>query len=135
MSIDFNTAMSEAYSKAMQRKSMGNSIANMTADGVTKSNSPNGGSELSVEDLANAMKKGRVKKEEDNTFISTNGKFLKTERKDKDQEPSLSPMAIKTQESVVQIQNKITSLHDNAVESTNRQNNILRSAQRDPFAK
>lgn len=135
MSVDFNAVMSEAYSKAMQRKNMGNSIANMTSDGVSKSNSPNGGSELSVEDLANAMKTGRLKREEDNSFIATNGKAFKINKNEKDEEATVNPMTLKAQETAVQMQNKISSIQESSAIATNRQNNILRSVQRDPFAK
>jgi hypothetical protein len=139
MSVDFNSMINKALSESQQRRAFGNSAKFLEVDNVSKSTETKSGGELSVEDIANAMKSGRLKKEEDNNFISTNGKSFKINRTKEDKEENvLSPMAMKSQEKIVQMQNKITSIQENAEIATNRQNNVaqsLRSIQRDPFIK
>lgn len=138
MSVDFNSVMSKAFSEAQRRKNIGNAAGFVEVDGVTKS-AESQGSELSVTDIANAMKAGRVKKEEDNNFIATNGRGFKVIRDDKkdDKVNEVSPASMQAQERVNQMQNKITAIQNTAEVAVDRQNNIASSLRsyRDPFIK
>ena len=137
MSVDFNAMISQATNEAQRRRNIGQSAAFVEAEGFNKSaQAQKEGAELSVGDIANAMKAGRTKRQEDNSFVSTNGKGFKVNRGEKDKE--LSPMAIQAQEKIVNMQNQITAIQNNADQSLGRQNNIantLKSYQKDPFAK
>ena len=66
MSVDFNSMINKALSESQQRRAFGNSAKFLEVDNVSKSTETKSGGELSVEDIANAMKSGRLKKEEDN---------------------------------------------------------------------
>ncbi len=135
MSVDFNSMISQAASESQRRKNIGNSFGFVEVDGVTAAaQSQKAGSELSVEDIANAMKSGRVKKESDNRFIEQNGRGFKVNREGN--EESLSPASLQAQEKITNMQNKITAIQNNAEVSLGRQNNIaesLKSYQQNPF--
>ncbi|MFN8576688.1 MAG: hypothetical protein U0354_07510 [Candidatus Sericytochromatia bacterium] len=139
MSVDFNSMINKALSDVQQRKALGNSLKNLEGNSVSKANETQTGGELSVEDIANAMKVGRLKREDDNKFISTNGNSFKVNReKDDKLENNLSPMSIKAQEQIITMQNKISSIKENSQVATDRQNILaqsMRAIQKDPFAK
>lgn len=139
MSVDFNSMINKALSDVQQRKALGNSLKNLEGNSVSKANETQTGGELSVEDIANAMKVGRLKREDDNKFISTNGNSFKVNReKDDKLENNLSPMSIKAQEKIITMQNKISSIKENSQVATDRQNIVaqsMRAIQKDPFAK
>lgn len=137
MSVDFNSMISQAASESQRRKNIGQSMAFVEINGVTQSvDSQKNGSELSVSDIANAMKAGRVRKGDDNRFISSNGKTFKINREEKD-EP-LSASALQSQEKITNMQSKIVAIQNNAEVSVGRQNDIansLKSYQQNPFIK
>lgn len=136
MSVDFNSMISQATNEAQRRRNIGQSAAFVEAEGFNKSaQAQKEASELTIGDIANAIKAGRNKRHEDNSFVSTNGKSFKVHRGEKEE---LSPMAAQAQEKIVNMQNQITAIQNSAEQSVGRQNNIantLRSYQKDPFAK
>lgn len=133
MSIDANAAIKYAIDQAQIRRAAATGVTDavFNADGVTKA--AERVTELSVEDLAGAMKTRNAKKQDENQFIQDNRlSFLK--RKDNEDDEASNPIHAVARN----FENKINSIQNNAVKAIDRQNNIagsLKTIQKDPFVK
>ena len=128
MSVDFNSVMNNAWHEAQKKRQ---AAATMSAGLLNQNSVQESGrsSELSVEDIALAMKTANTKKHNDTNFISTHGKeFKKTE------DEKLNPVA----EIVSNTQNNIEEIKNNSEIALDRQSAIaksLKSHQHNPYAR
>jgi hypothetical protein len=117
MSVDFNAVMNNAWQEAQKRRQV---AASSTAGLLNQQSVEQSGgtSELSVEDIANAMKNANTKKHEDTDFVSTHGKEFKITEDEK-----LNPV----NKIVAETHNKIAEIKHNAEIALDRQAAISKS--------
>ena len=134
MSIDFNSIINSAFDSANRQQSVAAGVVDSVFNpgGVAKS-TPGGLSELSIEDIASAVKSRGAKKSEENKFVERHT-VSTFERKDKKEEGNFS-----VNNSVVgRAQDAINAIQASADVSLLRQNQIadnLRKTTSNPFTK
>lgn len=129
--MDVNSLITSALDSANKRRANAAGINDKLLSNVTKV-VDQGYSQISVEDIANAMKARNDKKQVDNTFIERHGKEL--DEKDKNE---FDPSIALTSSAVSNTHNKIAEVHNHSEKMMDRQADVfssLKKSQSNPFA-
>lgn len=131
--MDVNSLITSALDSANKRRANAAGINDKLLSNVTKV-VDQGYSQISVEDIANAMKARNDKKQVDNTFIERHGKELdERDKKVGDFDPSIAL----TSSAVSNTHNKIAEVHNHSEKMMDRQADVfsaLKKSQSNPFA-
>lgn len=129
--MDVNSLITSALDSANKRRANAAGINDKLLSNVTKV-VDQGYSQISVEDIANAMKARNDKKQVDNTFIERHGKEL--DERDKNE---FDPSIALTSSAVSNTHNKIAEVHNHSEKMMDRQADVfssLKKSQSNPFA-
>lgn len=129
--MDVNSLITSALDSANKRRANAAGINDKLLSNVTKV-VDQGYSQISVEDIANAMKARNDKKQVDNTFIERHGKEL--DERDKNE---FDPSIALTSSAVSNTHKKIAEVHNHSEKMMDRQADVfssLKKSQSNPFA-
>lgn len=136
MSVEFNSVMTQAINEAHRRRVAATGVTDQVYTKDSIKNTAFVGSEISVEDIANAIKSKNAKKQEDNQFVSNHTKV-----KDKKEEENLmgianNPVNQRIEQVASQVESKITLAQKSAEKALERQSNVaqsMRTTRKNPF--
>lgn len=133
--MDMNSLITNALDNANKRRAAAAGLTDklLSKDGMAKA-SDQGLSEISVEDLANAMKSRNERKQVDNLFVERNGKDL--HEKDEKQFGVNDVSMASSSHAVSNTHNKIAEVYNHSEKMINRQSEVfseIRKVQNNPF--
>lgn len=136
MSVEFNSVMTQAINDAHRRRVAATGVTDQVYNKESIKGTAFVGSDISVEDITNAMKARNAKKSVDNNFVSKH-----TQVKDKEESDVVmgvaSPQAtLKINQVAEQMENKLNSAQKLAEMSFERKSNVaesMRASRKNPF--
>lgn len=136
MSVEFNSVMTQAINDAHRRRVAATGVTDQVYNKESIKGTAFVGSDISVEDITNAMKARNAKKSVDNNFVSKH-----TQVKDKEESDVVmgvaSPQAnMRINQVAEQMENKLNSAQKLAEISFERKSNVaesMRASRKNPF--
>jgi hypothetical protein len=118
MSVDFNSIITNAINEAQKRRNSAASVTQgiVNADAMGESGRS---SELSMEDIATAMKAKSSQKHSDTDFITNHGKAFKVTHDEDDKTPGVA----------ANVTAKIHAISESSEQHVNRKSEIAQSLQ------
>jgi tartrate dehydratase beta subunit/fumarate hydratase class I family protein len=136
MSVEFNSVMTQAINDAHRRRAAATGVTDQTYTTDSIKGTAFVGSELSVEDITNAIKAKNTKKHEDNHFISNHTQVK--DKKDDDIMMAAGPSqaSMRINQVAEQMESKLNLAQKTAEKSFERKSNVaesMRSTRKNPF--